>query len=255
MENKEARFVKSSLLRFFQGKDKKHTALRIGAVALLVLIIGASLAYFTSRDTVTNQVSAEAAEISLLEPNWWSTGITAAENTEPGMTIAKDPQVYNKSEEASVYVRMKITVTDEDGNEITDDDAAGAKRLYAILSALYLNDGTTQLLSIVYDEGENEITSLTSENSSFYYSGGWFYYVEAATITGIALEILAPGDTTPTLFSYVVIPVLKTEYDGYFDAAFHIDIEAQAFPVDSVNDGEDASLSEVINAFADAYGY
>ncbi len=235
--------MKAAFFRFFQGKAKKRTALCVGLFALVMLIIGASLAYFTSRDTATNQLEAAALEIQLLEPEWQNGGIYDAQNSEPGMTIAKDPYVYNKSE-TSVYLRMQVMVTDEDDKDITN-----TARGRAILAAIYLEDETTPFLTVEYDEG-TDTTTITSGNLSFYYYDGWFYYIEDSTTADIVLKALEASAKTPELFSYVKIPVLKTEYDGIFASVFHINVEAQAIPVNSV---ETTSLAGVAQAFADAY--
>lgn len=171
--------MKAARSHFFQGKAKRRAALSVGVFALVLLAVGASLAYFTSRDTATNQLEAAALEIQLLEPKWQNGGIYDAQNTESGMTIAKDPYVYNGSE-TSVYLCMQVTVMDADEKDITD-----TARGRAILSAIYL-DETTPFLTVTYDE-KTDTTTITSGNSNFYYRDGWFYYVEDSAAADVIM--------------------------------------------------------------------
>ena len=97
---------------------KQHIAIILAVVAFTVVVVQAALAYLSDDDEVTNVMQASDIEIKLFEPAWYSTGLEDAAYAEPGMVIAKDPYVTNVSDTA-VYVRMKITLTDADGNDIT----------------------------------------------------------------------------------------------------------------------------------------
>lgn len=173
-----------------------------------LLIAGLTLAYFSDRDTVTNRQGAKDISIQLMELNWQTTGREKAARMEPGMVIEKDPCVYNSCE-ADVYVRMRIELLDENGNEIISGN-----RYDAILSALYCHEDDVPL----FDSGLS-----FSQNTAFVYENGWFYYKTEEGYT-----VLSPKESTPSLFDYLKIPILKTEYNGIFDSEFTIRIIAQA---------------------------
>lgn len=171
------------------------------ALGLLVSIL--TLAFFSSKDEVTNKISAEDIKISLIEPEWDDHGKADAAKMQPGMVIDKDPQVKNRSKSA-VYIRMKITVKIEN-QEINESD----ERYRKIMSALYFSDG------------ENIDPKFTKD-------GDWYYYRTDDNMT--ALEA---GATSPALFKCIKTPVLKTDYNDCFGAGFSVSVEAQAIPANT----------------------
>jgi hypothetical protein len=316
--------------------------LKIYLIAVVILILGllctwVTLAFFTSRDEVTNTQVSNAVEIQLLEPLWDKGDFKKAQVYEPGMIINKDPCVYVNGE-ADVYFRIKFTITDASGNDLsTFEDTDGkldTKRYYAILNAIYckagsatkgndttISDGTaengttdikddesgsanegngltygsdsnnpistestdiesssttqetteTQTEASTTDdsaeaESKSEESSKTDSqdtttetipakdgyqkfydsgkyrNSSFYYNedDGWFYYgTYDEDNKKINYTVLKKGEVSPTLFDYIQIPILKSDYNGLFDSGFEIKIEAQAVSA-SEEDVEDA---------------
>ncbi len=244
-------------------KSNKGMLLSVCTLFLVtgLLVASPTLAFFTSQDEVTNRVMAYSPEIELVELNWVREGLADAGVAEPGDVIAKDPAVYNTSD-AAVYVRMKIQVVNESGADITTTD-----RGKAILSALYVSytDLSTNTALFYTADYAAAPATLASNNQYFYYYDedtststydGWFYYVtEADTYTApttyTTLASLEPGETTPTLFETVTIPVRKTEYEGIFDEYYDIVITAQAITVDETLDVTD--FSAVVAAFASAY--
>lgn len=183
------------------------------ALGLLVSII--TLAYFSGKDEVTNRVSATDVKIELLEPEWDDHGKADARKLEPGMIIDKDPQVLNKSESA-VYVRMRFVIKIGD-SVITQEDG----RYSRLMSAINFTDSDGNYKPFVEFDDENISKNTNPEFSKV--KDGWYYYYKGDKFT--ALE---PGKTTPELFSFLKIPVLKTEYNGYFDSGFSVSVEAQA---------------------------
>lgn len=200
-----------------------------------LLLCTLTLAYFSSRDEVTNKISASEGEIVLLEPKWYAIGMSDAKTLEPGMIIQKNPQVRNDSDDA-VYVRMRIKIVDSDGKDITDE-----YRVKAILSAIYIDK------SLVSEKAENDSPLLASDGSSsnpyFILEDGWYYYYDK---DNEQLAKLTSGDTTEELFSYLKIPTLKEEYQ-YFNSDFSIEVEAQ-----SISASIDATKTAyIISAFSD----
>lgn len=206
-------------------KNNNSYVLFVSIFIFILIVGGVTLAWLTQHDEVKNEVTANDVEIKLLEPQWYESGKAAAEKLEPGMTIPKDPQVFNSSE-SDVYVRMKIVIKDKDDNEITGE------RYQRILDAIYLNSGS----QLIKTSGGNTV----SNHTDFVYQDGWFYYAKLSDSSEIKYTILNSGEVTPTLFDCLKFPVLKSEYLNYFDSGFSIDVEAQAIP---------AASSDIVSTF------
>lgn len=211
----------------------------VGVIIFLysLLVIGFTLAYFSYTDIVTNKHSAKSLKIELLEPAWYTdTGMKAAKKQVPGMTITKDPHVYNKSE-AKVYVRMKLEILDKYGKIITDKP-----KIAAYLKSIYFidkNDNNKKKELFVFDTS-NPTKPVSSQNSNFEYSrrDGWFYYKTENGYTELDAK-----SSTPNLFDEIHIPILKSEYNGIFDGNYTIKVIAQAISTEYKTD------TDIINAF------
>ncbi|MEG0377665.1 MAG: TasA family protein, partial [Eubacterium sp.] len=105
---------------------KKKGALLISALALIaVIVVGGTLAYFTSQDTAKNvftlgKVSGEITETSTPDPD---NNIKGGRPTEdgieydrvlPGDQLSKEPVVRLKAGSEDAYVRVKLTVENTD---------------------------------------------------------------------------------------------------------------------------------------------
>lgn len=201
-------------------------------LAAALLVTGLTLAYFTGRDVVTNKQQAKSVEIQLMEILWEDSGRAAAAVSEPGMEIAKDPCVYN-SGEADVYVRMCLVIKDASGTEILPDGENGG-RYSAILEALYCkSEGTSEDYTLLTRSEDTYVC----QNAAFLYEDGWFYYMSDGEYT-----VLEPDTATPTLFDCIRIPVLKTEYNGYFDSEFTIEVVVQAVAAETKTENVKAAF-------------
>lgn len=216
----------------------------VGVIIFLysLLVIGFTLAYFSYTDIVTNKHSAKSLKIELLEPAWYTdTGMEAAKKQVPGMTITKDPHVYNNSV-AKVYVRMKLEILDKYGKIIRDKT-----KIAAYLKSIYfidINDNNEKKELFVFDTS-NPTTPVSSQNSNFEYSrrDGWFYYK-----TQNGYTVLDAKSSTPNLFDEIHIPILKSEYNGIFDGNYTIKVIAQAISTEYKTD------TDIIDAFNQQYG-
>lgn len=216
----------------------------VGVIIFLcsLLVIGFTLAYFSYTDIVTNKHSAKRLKIELLEPAWYTdTGMKAAKKQVPGMTITKDPHVYNNSV-AKVYVRMKLEILDKDGKIITDKT-----KIAAYLKSIYFidkNDNNKKKELFVFDTS-NPTTPVRSQNLNFEYrrSDGWFYYKTENGYTELDAK-----SSTPNLFDEIHIPILKSEYNGIFDGNYTIKVIGQAISTEYKTD------TDIIDAFNQQYG-
>jgi flagellar basal body-associated protein FliL len=227
------------------GKKKKLYITGLCVLLAVAAVMSISLAFLSNSDSVTNRQEGRELRIELLEPSWWSSGQEQAAKLEPGMTISKDPYVQNLSKD-SVYVRMKLTLKDADGNAIEEErDADGnliENRYTGILKALRLSEGSEES---IYDLIYGSVTI------GFFYDAddGWFYYGTKTTneteITYTYTELEA-GKTTSKLFAELQVPVLRSEYEGVFDTPFTIEVEAQGI-------GAATEQEKIRNTFAVQY--
>lgn len=214
-------------------KSNKKTAVLscVLVFAVGLLICGLSIAFFSGRDAVTNKATSKEITIKLLEPKWLETGEEKASKMEPGMIIEKDPYTYNASED-DVYVRMKIVIKAMDDNAeyvILDTDAEKYK---AIMNVIYCGTGTAS--------DDNLVKDGKSQNKSFVLDDdGWFYYKDEYGYIAVA-----PGEGTTTLFDYLKLPVLKSEYNGIFDSGFQIEVIAQAVSATTYKDADEATIKK-----------
>lgn len=216
----------------------------VGVIIFLcsLLVIGFTLAYFSYTDIVTNKHSAKRLKIELLEPAWYTdTGMKAAKKQVPGMTITKDPHVYNNSV-AKVYVRMKLEILDKYGKIITNET-----KIAAYLKSIYFidkNDNNKKKELFVFDTS-NPTTPVRSQNLNFEYrrSDGWFYYKTENGYTELDAK-----SSTPNLFDEIHIPILKSEYNGIFDGNYTIKVIAQAIST------EYKTYTDIIDVFNQQYG-
>jgi hypothetical protein len=259
------------------SSNKKNFTLFCGAVLGVGLLVGVlTIAFFTEKDKVTNEYKAQNIDIKLLEPTWNKTGMAKAQAVEPGMTIEKDPYVYNNSND-KVYVRMQIQVNIPSKNvKITPDNLGDYEEFYyTILSGIYWKNTSTKkdvlllqssnksVLQAYKDSKASgiafDLNKSKSQNTSFYYKDGWFYYVtnSAASVTNMkakALELVtnktASSKITKNLFDYIQVPELKSEYCGVYDSDFQIVVVAQAISATSY---PDTGISSAVENFNKVY--
>ena len=104
---------------------KKLTAVALVVCMLAIMLVGASLAYFTDKDTETNTFTMGKVDIELKEPNWEKHNKEADGSLKvlPGVTYAKDPTITVVKDSEDCYLIATVTIE---------------KR--AALYALYAND-------------------------------------------------------------------------------------------------------------------
>lgn len=107
---------------------KKYTLFAAAALAVGTLGIGATMAYFTDSAEVTNVFTMGDLDIGLKETDWDPTGPEGdGKNLYPGYTVYKNPTVKNLTSDENgsepCYMRMKISLLDEEGDPVTDAEA------------------------------------------------------------------------------------------------------------------------------------
>ena len=208
-------------------KLKKAALLLCSAVLLVCISIGATVAYLTSTDTVTNTFTVGNVTIKLDEAKVNPDGTPDTSTTErvktnsynllPGHTYNKDPMVTVLKGSESCYVKMTVTFTK--ANE---------------LDAIFAPDGGANLISIFkgYDS-TNWIakgnTKDTEKNTRTYE----FWYKEAvpATTDNVALD---------ALFDQIVVPGTITNAQLATIEGMTITVNAYAIQADGFADAEAA---------------
>lgn len=94
---------------------KKLTAVALVVCMLAIMLVGASLAYFTDTKSAENTFTVGNVDITLTEPNWKASGSQDAPEVYPGEPLAKDPTVTNDGANPC-FVRIKVTGLDCLGN-------------------------------------------------------------------------------------------------------------------------------------------
>lgn len=181
---------------------KKKVSVIVTAAALVALIVvGSTLAFFTSQGKVDNIVTMGNVNISLTEPNYKDSGIVV-----PGQTIVKDPTVQNTGSNTA-YIRCKIDITGLDGE---NEDITMTRKMQLL-------DG------IVFG-------SPTDSGSAAKWvpaSDGYYYYQEKL-----------PSSESAVFFSSVKIP--EGWDNDLADQKFHINVTAEAIQADHFTPHETA---------------
>ena len=106
-------------------KNKKLKTL-VGSLALVgAIAVGATLAYFTDSEDVTNVITMGNVDIDLEEPNYDpGDDDNTVENVKPGQSIVKDPTITVLEGSETAYVRAKLVINIDGVNapELNEDE-------------------------------------------------------------------------------------------------------------------------------------
>ena len=146
---------------------KKIVAIALVACLALTVIAGATLAYFTDKTEVKENVfTVGNVDITLTEPKWDANGTQDAPEVYPGEKLAKDPTVENVGANPC-FVRIKVTGLD----------------CLAPAGLITLKTDYVEGISAEWVE----------------YEGYYYYYKDGC-------GVLAAGVKTDALFDQIVIP-------------------------------------------------
>ena len=182
-------------------KKTKKIALLIVVVALVAAIgVGATLAYFTDKDSASNIVTMGHVDIDLWETTtgaeFPTKGITFL-NVMPGATLDKEPSVLVNAGSADCFIRVKMDITTDSTTTLTAAE-----------------------ISDLFDALEAQITA----NGPWAYNSndGYFYCTESK----------AAGDFV-NFFTTVTIPA--TWGNEAADQSFNISLQAEAIQASYVH--------------------
>lgn len=219
---------------FFKHKRQKLTLILFSFAAFFLFSMGI-FSYLSSKDLVTNQLTAKTGSVRLLEPEWDRIGQEKAAKSEPGMKIEKDPYALNDGQ-VDIYVRLVMTV--ELGgfkSKSTEYDNffrySDTDRTNAILDKIMLTEDISFLDEVRENTNNSNYVMRTNADRTVFY----FYYT--AKDEDELMHIVKPNESTEPLFQYVDIPIYKGEYFGVFDQDYNIKIIAQAIPAGNYPNG------------------
>lgn len=178
--------------------EKKKAALLISSLALIaVIVVGGTLAYFTSQDTRENIVTLGKVEGTLTETgeNERPDKTTGKDypNVMPGDVLEKDPTITLDSQSAPAYVRVQI-----DYNNPNNQPSLTDAQIAELEGALKLNAGWRK-------------------------SGDYYYYNQT-------LDNTIDRKTT-TIFNEVTIP--NTWGNEMATKTFYMNVKAQLVQADN----------------------
>lgn len=110
-------------------KKKSLMLCAVSLVAVALIGVGGTLAYFTDREEATNVVTMGHVDIELDEPNYQPGEDGVYENVVPNMTITKDPTITVEEGSEDCYVRAKLEITGLEG--LVKDNTTYADMLLA----------------------------------------------------------------------------------------------------------------------------
>lgn len=162
---------------------KKLTAVALIVCMIAIMLVGASLAYFTDEtETKNNTFTVGNVKIELTEPSW---GEEEAEDVYPGEALAKDPTVTNTGANPC-FVRVKVTGLDQ-------------------FVEKYGQDAMIDLRHGEYVAGY--------DSTNWTYYEGYYYYNKVLATEETAGDEWNQGLDTVTepVFNQIVMPVELTE--------------------------------------------
>lgn len=143
---------------------KKNVSVIALAVSLIAsIVVGSTLAFFTSQAQVNNTVTMGDVQISLTEPIFEESGVRDGDviymhDITPGQLIAKDPTITNTGSH-DAYIRCKLDITGLDFDNNADNAAARKAQLLRGINIdstkwVQANDGYYYYQEILPTSGE-----------------------------------------------------------------------------------------------------
>lgn len=216
-------------------KRSKKILIGILAIGLIAAVsIGGTLAFLTDSEKAINTFTVGDLDITLDEPNW--NDDDDGKDMTPGDTFVKDPTVT--AVEHDSYMRVVMTVKDNDGNIITDKTRLG-KILDMVRYDSTYNAASTPATQNIKEDSKYSLAELETYptvNTDFTLNetkstDGTYYYNYN--------KILKENDKT-VLFTNVVVPTDYTPKDIETVGQFKIEVYAQAIQKDNFANADEA---------------
>jgi predicted ribosomally synthesized peptide with SipW-like signal peptide len=238
-----------------QKINKKHVIAALAVILVLAVAIGATMAYLTDSQKVTNVFTVGDLDIALEEPDYPYKDDPAPPDATPGTSYKKNPTLY--ADKGDSYARFIVEFIDLDTNLVITNAARVAKiwqTIYYTNNTLAVNnesdDGTAPIyrytLNYVDSTGAPSITANGTLDALKHFNDTAFtkdtgrssvgkeYYNYTAN-GGIFLE-----GTQAVLFDRFVVPVNWNQYDMAILGKYKIVITAQAIQKQNFVNSTDA---------------
>lgn len=217
---------------------KRNAAAAVVTVCIAAMGIGASLAYMTEKEEVTNVFTVGDLDIGLEEPEW-NPDDGDGSNLYPGYTVYKNPTIKNitgdQNGEEPCYVRMIIRIEDENGNLVTNQEAVDLIKETIRYDSTYTGSYDQTGFAAKLVEGKVPGYSLT--DLAAYPMVNPLFTLDGIRSTANELVynymgeegngILNIGDEA-ALFTNIVIPVDWNQTHFETVGNFHIDVSAES---------------------------
>ena len=114
---------------------KKLTAVALVVCMLAIMLVGASLAYFTDTKAATNTFTMGNVNITLTEPKW--SGLTKENDNSlkvaPGVSYDKDPTITVGENSEDCYLIATVTISKREAlYDLYEDDTTGVKQSWGL---------------------------------------------------------------------------------------------------------------------------
>ena len=204
---------KSNHLKRKEDSMKKKIITSCLVVALLVVgIVGASLAYFTDKDSADNTFTVGNVKIDLTETEW-----KTPDSVAPGATYDKNPVVVNTGAN-DAYIRVDVTITD-----------------WAAFKAAAAAHEITDLSTIFAGHDENKWTRVSIKEDTATDTATYSYYYNAKLVKDTSTEALFTSVTIPAAFTSADMEAIAGT-----DGQFSIKIVAHAIQADGFDTVQEA---------------
>lgn len=232
---------------------KKKILVACLCVALAVLTVaGTTLAYLTSKDTVTNTFTVGNVKITMDEAKVTTDGtpVVGADRVKandyklmPGHTYTKDPTVTVVKGSEEAYVRLKVTFNNAadiiamcTDPEFADGDPTGVENAYPLIRMVNFVERNAAKWDGIIPDNMVETGDMLAEAKYFAYDKAadtltyYFYYNEtvAAPNGNVVLPVLFDSITVPEwvtgeqlakLNNFQIVAVAEAiQADGFADA-------------------------------------
>ena len=196
----------------------KNNKKKVGAAAMAALLLagGATYAYFTDSNVLTNTFKIGKVDSTLVEEAWDAADPSDHENLAPNAVLAKDPKVINNGT-LDMYTFLQVTVPKADVKIASSDGKT-------------VTPGVQELFSYTVNSGWTQVNKTETEDANVY------VYAWASQD---AMTAVAPEAETGTLFDTIK---LANIIEGQGLESTSLDVEVKDFSIQTTDLTDDDTV-------------
>lgn len=196
----------------------KNNKKKVGAAVMAALLLagGATYAYFTDSNVLTNTFKIGNVDSTLVEEAWDAADPSEHENLAPNAVLAKDPKVQNNGT-LDMYTFLQVTVPKADVKIASSDGKT-------------VTPGVQELFSYTVNSGWTQVNKTETEDANVY------VYAWASKD---AMTAVAPEAETGTLFDTIKLANI-IEGQGLENTS--IDVEVKDFSIQTTDLTDDDTV-------------